>query len=349
MARFQSANSADVAELGFKRNQLQEKLDEINKRISGLQTQIADTQKKAASLKNEVLIYNSQIQATELQIQAKETQIQDTSLQIEELQKQIDRRREEIEENQMVLSRLILEVYEKGGNSFIQVALGTDKFSNFYDELQYTSQVQNKIFQIVQNIKQVKAKLEQQQTDLKATLAKLEELAEQLRITQDSLSSQKRAKQSLLDQTRGVERNYQNLLSQNKSASEQLQSEIDDLDAEVRKQLGDRSLELQSGALALPMKGIITQKYGNTGFRALGYSFHNGWDIAAPAGQPIYAAAGGVVNGCDSSNASYGNWCTVKHNLATDDGNRCIVTLYAHMQSYKHVTKLLFQYIIVNL
>ncbi len=332
---FQRADSADVAELNFKRKQLEEKLDELNKKINGLQVQISDTQKKAASLKNEVIIYDSQIQATELQIQAKETQIQDTSLQIEELQKQIDRRRNEIEENQTVLSQLILELYEHGGNSFLQVALGTEDFSKFYDQIQYSSQMQNKVFQIVQNIKQVKAKLEQQQSDLKGTLTKLEELAEELKISQESLTAQRRDKQTLLNKTRGTEKAYQSLLKENKSASEQLQSEIEDLDAEVRRQLGDRSLELHSGALAMPMKGVITQKYGNTGFTALGYSFHNGWDIAAPAGQPIYAAAGGVVNACNSSNASYGNWCTVKHNIKADDGNRCIITLYAHMRSYK--------------
>jgi peptidoglycan hydrolase CwlO-like protein len=77
---FRSARSADVAELNFKRKQLEEQLDSINKKISGLQTQIEGTRKQAASLKNEVLIYDSQIQSTELQIQAKETQIQDTNL-----------------------------------------------------------------------------------------------------------------------------------------------------------------------------------------------------------------------------------------------------------------------------
>lgn len=332
---FRSARSADVAELNFKRKQLEEQLDSINKKISGLQSQIEGTRKQAASLKNEVLIYDSQIQSTELQIQAKETQIQDTNLQIDELQTQIDRRTQEIQQNRLVLSQLILEVYERGGDNFVQIALGTDDLSKFMDQMQYTGQVQEKIFQIVQNIKQVKTKLEQQQADLKITLNKLEELAETLKETQDSLAIQRKDKQNLLAKTRGVEKNYQNLLAQSKSASEELQSEIEDLDAEVRRQLGDKSLILKSGALAMPMKGIITQKYGNTGFRSLGYSFHNGWDIAAPAGQPIYASASGVVNGCNSSNASYGNWCTVKHTIAAEGGDRCIVTLYAHMKSIK--------------
>lgn len=332
---FWSASRAqDVAELGFKRKQLEEQLDAINKKIGTLQTQINATRQEANSLKNEVFIFDAQISSTELEIQAKETEIQDTNLQIEELQKQIDRRNAEIEENKIVLSKLILELYEIGGESFIQIALSNDSFSKLMDQVEYTNQVQDKVFQIVQNIKQVKARLELQQSDLKVSLAKLQDLADQLKVTQDSLEEQRRQKQVLLDKTRGVERNYQNLLSQNKSASEDLQSEIDDLDAEVRKLLGDKTLVPQKGAFAMPMKGVITQKYGNTGFTSLGYTFHNGWDIAAPAGTPIYASANGVVNACNSSNASYGNWCSVKHQVEAADGNRCVVSLYAHMKSY---------------
>jgi murein DD-endopeptidase MepM/ murein hydrolase activator NlpD len=87
--------------------------------------------------------------------------------------------------------------------------------------------------------------------------------------------------------------------------------------------------------LAFPMDGIITQRYGNTGFTSLGYTFHNGYDIAAPAGQPIYAAADGTVVAAGSGQAAYGNWVCIKHKVVTKSGSREIVTLYAHMRSYK--------------
>lgn len=327
--------AADVDEIKFKQTQLQEKLDALNKQISNYQGQIATTQKQAASLKNEIFIYDTQIKSTELAIDAKQTEMEDTNLQINELQIQIDRRVAEIEDNKKVLKELIIELNELGDNSFVQLALGTSNFSAFLDNLQYTNNVQDKIYQIVQNIKLVKTKLEGQQNDLKVQLKKLQELTDQLKATQSSLEAQERDRQNLLTKTKGVEKNYQKLLTNSKSEQADLQKEMDDLDAQVRAKLGNKTITAKKGSLVMPMKGILTQAYGNTGFTSLGYSFHNGLDIAAPAGTPIYAAQDGTVNGCDTGDASYGNWCSIKHNIQTTSGSVCIITLYGHMRSFK--------------
>jgi murein DD-endopeptidase MepM/ murein hydrolase activator NlpD len=191
------------------------------------------------------------------------------------------------------------------------------------------------MYQIVQNIKLVKAKLEDQQQQLKIQLRKLQDLTEQLKVTRASLQAQENDKQNLLAKTKGVEKNYQKLLSSSQSEQADLQKEMDDLDAQVRAKLGNKTITAKKGSLSMPMAGILTQGYGNTGFRSLGYSFHNGIDIAGPAGTPIYSAADGVVNGCDTGDASYGNWCTVKHNIKTTAGSVCIITLYGHMRSFK--------------
>jgi murein DD-endopeptidase MepM/ murein hydrolase activator NlpD len=261
--------------------------------------------------------------------------MQDVNLQINELQKQIDRRVQEIADNKQVLRQLIIELNELGDNSFVQLALGSGDFSKFLDQMQYTNSLQDKMYQIVQNIKLVKQKLESQQADLKAQLQKLKALSEQLKNTQDALQSQEQDRQNLLNKTRGIEKNYQKLLSSSLDQQADLQKEMDDLDAQVRAKLGNKTVTAKKGSLVKPMNGILTQGYGNTGFKALGYSFHNGLDIAAPAGEPIYAAADGVVNGCDTGDASYGNWCTVKHTLQTSNGSICVITLYGHMRQFK--------------
>lgn len=329
------ANAQSVDNLKDQKNQLQDQLSSINKQITQYQTQIKQTQNQQASLKNEIFIYDTQIKTTELQIQAKLTEILDTNLQINELQKQIDKRKVEIQDNKIVLKELLSQLHQLDDNSFLQVTLGNDNFSDFMDQVQYTQSVQDKVYDIVQNIKAVKVKLEIQQKSLKTELVRLESLKEQMQVTENALSGQRSQKQGLLDKTRGLERNYQTLLATSKKEESDLLQEINSLDAEIRKKLGDRTIAPNRGALAMPMKGILTQGYGNTGFTALGYNFHNGLDIAAPAGTPIYAAANGEVVGTDSSSASYGNWVAIKHTLETKDGERKIVTLYGHMRSFK--------------
>lgn len=317
------------------RSNLQSKLNQIQNQISSYQQQIAKTRQQAASLTNEISIYDGQIASLELQIAANETQKEDAKLQIEELQIQIDRRKAEIDENKKLLGQLIVQLAQLDENSYLNISLGTDNFSAFLDQIQYTKSLQSQVHSLVSRIKEIKSKLELQQQDLKAQLAKLEELEEQLEITQQSLDSQKQAKESLLTQTKGIEKNYQSLLGQSRAEEDKLQQEIADLDAAARSRAGNPTISPKKGVLAWPMKGTLTQGYGNTGFRSLGYNFHNGIDVAAPGGQPIYSAADGTVAHCDTGQAAYGNWCTIRHTVATASGNRNIVTLYAHMRTIK--------------
>jgi murein DD-endopeptidase MepM/ murein hydrolase activator NlpD len=316
------------------RDFLNEKLQQLQKQINSYQTSISQTRKQGASLQNEINIFDSQIASLELQIQANNTQTEDTKLQIEELQVQIDRRKLEIEENKKILGQLIVQLAELDENSFLQIGLGTDNFSAFLDQVQYTRSVQDQVYSLVTKIKDIKAKLELQQADLKKNLEKLESLAEQLKIAEEALNEDRADKAALLAKTKGNERNYQNLLAASNAEEDKIREELYNLDNAARGRAGNPNISAKKGVLAWPMDGVLTQGYGNTGFKALGYNYHNGIDIAAPAGKPIYAAADGTVAHCDSSNFAYGNWCTIYHTVDTNNGKRDIVTLYAHMRSY---------------
>jgi len=323
-----------VDALNQQKADLQKKLNNINDQIKNYQRQISDIQKQANSLKNEISIYDKQIASTELEIDANQTQIDGTNLQIDELEKLIAQKNRDIEENRKILAELIVQLNEYDNEYVLKTTLASGSLSEFLDQIQYTSSFQDKIYQLVQKIKELKAQLEAEQRDLEAQLKKLEELKQQLEITKEALDTQRNQKQALLNQTRGLESNYQKLLATSKQEEINLQKEVDDLDAQIRAKLGNRTIIPSHGVLSWPMDGVLTQGYGNTGFTALGYNFHNGIDIAAPAGKPIYAVYDGTVLYTDKSDASYGNWVAIKHTIPTKGGSRDIVTLYAHFRSF---------------
>lgn len=323
-----------VDDLSAQKTERQKKLDDINKQIKSYQQQIATAQNKASTLKNEVYIYDKQIASTQLAIEAKQTQIEDTQMQIDELQKLIENKEKEINENKQVLGQIISQLNEYDSEYDLKTTIGSNNLSDFLDQIQYTQSLNDKIYQLLQKIKALKIQLQSQQHDLQIQLENLKELQNQLQITQDSLTVQRNQKQSLLNQTRGLEKNYQKLLASSKQDEANLQKEIDDLDAKIRAKLGKKTINASHGLLAWPMDGILTQGYGNTGFTALGYNFHNGIDIAAPAGTPVYAAADGIVYATDHGEASYGNWVAIKHNLNGSTGQVNIITLYGHMKSF---------------
>ncbi|MGA9466552.1 MAG: peptidoglycan DD-metalloendopeptidase family protein [Exiguobacterium marinum] len=75
----------------------------------------------------------------------------------------------------------------------------------------------------------------------------------------------------------------------------------------------------------MPAEGRLSQGFGAASGQ-FGYTFHNGLDIAAKTGTPIYAAEAGTVTKVSSS-GPYGNHVQIEHNV---DGQKW-TTVYAHM------------------
>lgn len=327
--------AATADELAAQKADRQKQLDRINQQIRAFQQQIVGLQAQSSTLKNEITIYDNQISSTELQIQANQTRIEDTNLQIQELQKLIDQKKQDIADNKVILGQLIVQLNEFDDQFVLKSAFGSNNLSDFLDQVQYTTSVSGKVYQLVQKIKDLKLKLEEQQHELQLQLSRLSDLQEQLKITQQELSSQRSQKQRLLNQTKGSESNFQKLLLSSKSEEADIEKEMANLDAQIRAKLGNKTIAPNPGALAWPMDGILTQGYGNTGFTSLGYNFHNGIDLAAPAGQPIYSAADGNVLDIDYSDQGYGNWVAIKSSINTATGPRSIISLYGHFRAIK--------------
>lgn len=91
-----------------------------------------------------------------------------------------------------------------------------------------------------------------------------------------------------------------------------------------------KDLKKQTAALApdkfmMPATGRLSQGYGPASGQ-FGYTFHNGLDIAANVGTPIYAAAAGTVTDVKSG-GPYGKHVFIEHEI---DGQKW-TTVYAHM------------------
>jgi murein DD-endopeptidase MepM/ murein hydrolase activator NlpD len=75
------------------------------------------------------------------------------------------------------------------------------------------------------------------------------------------------------------------------------------------------------GGFALPARGAFT-----SGFGARWGTIHQGIDIAAPIGSPVYAANSGVVIDAGPANG-FGLWVRIRH----DDG---AITVYGHLYDF---------------
>jgi murein DD-endopeptidase MepM/ murein hydrolase activator NlpD len=311
----------------------QKQLDEINKKIQQFQTEINQRKKQASSLQNEIATINLEIAQTEAQIEATNRKIDVTNIEIADVTDKIVETENEISDQKEVLKELLNQINDMDQRSPLEVALENDNFTQFLDQLQYVTNIQERSQEVLAEIKKLRAELEIEQSALKKHKSDLDAFREQLDIAEAGLKGQRVAKQQLLDQTKGQERAYQKLLAEQKDAEEEIQREIGEIEAEINKRLGNKKAAAKKGLMTWPMDGTLTQGYGNTGFTKLGYTFHNGIDVAAPAGTPIYAAYTGVVDETGTGNGGYGNWIAIRHNNIT--GGRTFITLYAHLSSFK--------------
>jgi murein DD-endopeptidase MepM/ murein hydrolase activator NlpD len=92
----------------------------------------------------------------------------------------------------------------------------------------------------------------------------------------------------------------------------------------VAAKLDQRMRWISSTPAIAPVRGILTSGFGNRSDPMThGRGHHEGVDIAAPAGQPVQAAADGIVLSAEAENG-YGNAVFLAHGFG-------IATRYAHL------------------
>ena len=110
-----------------------------------------------------------------------------------------------------------------------------------------------------------------------------------------------------------------------------MKASYDEKSKQYKKQTNQLSdLKKQYEAMApdrflMPAEGRLSQGFGSASGQ-FGYTFHNGLDIAAKTGTPVYAAEAGKVTKVSSS-GPYGNHIQIEHNV---DGQKW-TTVYAHL------------------
>jgi murein DD-endopeptidase MepM/ murein hydrolase activator NlpD len=74
---------------------------------------------------------------------------------------------------------------------------------------------------------------------------------------------------------------------------------------------------------------VVTSEFGETRTRGGGRHYrHQGIDISAPKGWPVYATADGIVWGVDRDRGGYGKHVVVQHANGYS-------TLYAHLSGFE--------------
>lgn len=190
-----------------------DKIQQLEASIDQYAQQIQQKESEAQNLANQISIFELQIKQSQAEIDATNLTISGLSSAIKEKERSIALEEKEIVRQNGILSQYLREAARNDAGSFLEFLLKNNKFSDFFSDLNYSSNIQSRIQETLATIKKLKDKLIQEKTDLESDKAEQEQLKRIQSKQKTVLESSKKQKQKLLDQTKGQEKTYQQLLT----------------------------------------------------------------------------------------------------------------------------------------
>jgi len=335
-----AAFSSPFLVFGEKTDELKTEISEKNKQIQELEEEIArfqseieKTGKDADSLKKQISVINSTISKLSKDISVAQKKIEAAELNLQKLGIEISAQESNIDELGGGLAELVRGLYELESQSLIEVLLAKSSISDFFQDLDYMQDLSSKMKIKLAEFKEAKEQLESEKTAEESVKKELVGLGLELKERRNIEQGAKGQKDIILKETKNKETEYQRILKEREAQREAVLNEIQEIEDELRKLIDPNAIpSARQGVLSWPVKGaVLTQSFGSTPESAILYNGkpHNGIDIRAAVGTPVYAAAEGEVANTGNTDAfsrclSYGRWVLIKHpnNLAT---------LYAHL------------------
>lgn len=309
------------------------KIDELTAKINEYSSSIKASQKASASLNTQVSILNNQIGKTNLEISLKEAEAEKLQLEIEQTNNQILVTQQDLATNQDRLADIIRLIGRYEDRDEINILLANDSFSDFYDQLKYSTDLQEEMQRTANRIKENAAKLADQKTALDQQKAELDGTLEELDATNQQLTVKKADKNLLLAQTKQSEKKYQALLAELKAAQSAANSQVAALEKQLRAELAKKGSAEKYNSLTTASLIWPTATHRITAtFHDPTYPYistlgqHSGLDLGVAKGTPVMAADDGYVAKVAVGTKWYGTYIMIIHGGS-------ITTLYAHLNS----------------
>ena len=301
-----------IDNLQNQRNEVQSQVDAANEELEGVQSDLSENLQ--------------QVQKLDEKINSSQEELDNINTQMDELQKSIDSVEADLkvaEDNynnqKALLDNRLVAIQESEDTKYLDVLLSSKSISEFLSSYFLITELATYDMDLLDEMQEKKDNIENSKSQLETSREQLAAL---------KTSQTKTAK--ILENTKTVRENFISKLS---DQEKQIQSQIDEYNAQVTA-INNEILALAQGSilsqyiggeLAWPVPGYtrITSKYGMRTHPITGvYKLHTGVDVGAPMGANFIAANDGIVTKA-GYNGAYGNMVIIDHGGG-------ISTLYAH-------------------
>jgi peptidoglycan DL-endopeptidase CwlO len=185
--------------------------DRFDDQIRQLQQENANSQSASDQLAAQASSYQDAINLLDQQISALQQSIIDNQIKSDDLQKQIVQAQADLDYQKKVLGENIKTMYIDGQVTTLEILANSTNLSDFVNQQEYQSTVQNKVKTTLDKINALKVQLTEQQRELQLAIA-------DLKSQQSKLASAQAQQSQMLAYTEGQKAAYDQQIKNNKSS-----------------------------------------------------------------------------------------------------------------------------------
>ena len=304
------------SQLYNEKNSIDQQIAETNSEIAGVKSKMSKTLTQINKLTTEINSYKDDISELESQLAVLNVQITESETKIQDLQKKFD-------EQQILLNKRLVALYESGTITYLDILLGSEGLADFISKYYLISQLAEYDQDLLKKIEDTRNVIQLEKDALEGSKITVETAKKQIQDKTNSLNASKKDKENLVGTLNDEEKELQEQLEAFEEHKREIEAEIAAL-AKKNNQTGITVIPSAAGYIC-PLLGK-TKRNITTGY--YGYKGHTGVDFACASGTPIVAAKSGTVVTSTAKKrngryVSYGEYIIIDHHDGT-------MTLYAH-------------------
>lgn len=331
MAQEQGSGDGAVSDLNKQIDEQRERIDKLTKQIEEYKKSISATQKEAVNLNNQIKIIDNQIGKANIDIALREEEIKKLELEIEKINLEISKNQLSVNKQKEKLSSIVRLLARYDDKDYVSVLLSNSSFSEFFDQIKYSEDLQEDMQKTLNKIKENISNLEKKQKEQESKKEELSEVLNRLEDEKEQLSYQKNTKNYLVTQTKQSEKRFQTLVTDLKKEQASANAAVAALEkklrAELSKKEGSKFNSLGTARLDWPVASRrITATFHDQTYPYRNLFEHSGVDFGVKQGTSVKAAEAGYVAQVGIGTKWYGNYIMIIH-------NNNLSTLYAHLSS----------------
>jgi len=245
---------------------LQNQLQDLENQISALQQDLKTVQGQKNTLQNKIKQLANQKATLELKIKATNLQANSVNLKIDETQSSIEKNISQSEKIKGQIAALLQLINQNGDFKLLYVILGSQSWSDFYNELEYSTQILGNLNDLLGQLKDLKAQLQKDADTLSQKKEEIQNLQSIQNLQKQGLADSVSQQKDLLTQTKGQESLYQSNLKDAQKKVQAIKTRLYSL-LEVQKQINfGQAVQIaqwasaQSGVRPAFLLAILTQE-----------------------------------------------------------------------------------------